>query len=65
LKSWFDASPPYPPERVQACRQPSVTVAAPDHPLASFKRRIPKAALAKHVQLVLIDRKVRYAQEAQ
>lgn len=35
---------------------PLVTVAAPDHPLASFKRRIPKAALAKHVQLVLTDR---------
>ncbi len=33
-----------------------VTVAAPDHPLASFRRRIPKAALAKHVQLVLTDR---------
>ena len=33
-----------------------VTVTAPDHPLASFKRRIPKAALAKHVQLVLTDR---------
>lgn len=33
-----------------------VTVAAPDHPLASLKRRIPKAALAKHVQLVLTDR---------
>ncbi|MEO6280102.1 LysR family transcriptional regulator [Roseateles sp.] len=33
-----------------------VTVAAPDHPLASFKRRIPKAALAKHIQLVLTDR---------
>jgi DNA-binding transcriptional LysR family regulator len=33
-----------------------VTVAAPDHPLASFKRRIPKVALAKHVQLVLTDR---------
>jgi DNA-binding transcriptional LysR family regulator len=33
-----------------------VTVAAPDHPLASFKRRIPNAALAKHVQLVLTDR---------
>jgi DNA-binding transcriptional LysR family regulator len=33
-----------------------VTVAAPDHPLASFKRRIPKAALSKHVQLVLTDR---------
>lgn len=33
-----------------------VTVAAPDHPLASFKRRIPRAALAKHVQLVLTDR---------
>lgn len=33
-----------------------VTVAAPDHPLASFKRRIQKAALAKHVQLVLTDR---------
>jgi len=33
-----------------------VTVAAPDHPLASFKGRIPKAALAKHVQLVLTDR---------
>jgi len=32
------------------------TVAAADHPLASFKRRIPKAALAKHVQLVLNDR---------
>ncbi|MDC6169380.1 LysR family transcriptional regulator [Paucibacter sp. XJ19-41] len=33
-----------------------VTVAAPDHPLASFKRRIPRAALTKHVQLVLTDR---------
>jgi DNA-binding transcriptional LysR family regulator len=33
-----------------------VTVAAPDHPLESFKRRIPNAALAKHVQLVLTDR---------
>lgn len=33
-----------------------ITVAAPDHPLAGFKRRIPKAALAKHVQLVLTDR---------
>ena len=29
-----------------------VTVAARDHPLGSFKRCIPKAALAKHVQLV-------------
>jgi len=35
---------------------PLVTVAARDHPLASFKRQIPKAALAKHVQLVLTDR---------
>jgi DNA-binding transcriptional LysR family regulator len=33
-----------------------VTVAAPDHPLTRFERRIPKAALAKHVQLVLTDR---------
>jgi DNA-binding transcriptional LysR family regulator len=33
-----------------------VTVAAPSHPLASFERRIPKAALAKHVQLMLTDR---------
>ena len=33
-----------------------VTVAAADHPLASFKRRIPKSALSKHVQLVLTDR---------
>jgi len=35
---------------------PLVTVAAPDHPLASFRRLIPKAALTKHVQLVLTDR---------
>lgn len=35
---------------------PLVMVAAPDHPLASFKRRIPKRELAKHVQLVLTDR---------
>jgi DNA-binding transcriptional LysR family regulator len=33
-----------------------VTVAAPDHPLAAFKRHISKEALAKHVQLVLTDR---------
>jgi DNA-binding transcriptional LysR family regulator len=33
-----------------------VTVAAADHPLAKFKRRIPKAALLQHVQLVLTDR---------
>ena len=33
-----------------------VTVVAPNHPLASFRRRNPKAALAKHVQLVLTGR---------
>ena len=33
-----------------------VTVAAVNHPLASFGRRIPRRALAKHVQLVLTDR---------
>ncbi len=33
-----------------------VMVAARDHPLASLKGTIPKAELAKHVQLVLTDR---------
>lgn len=33
-----------------------VTVAAPDHPLAGFKRRIPNETLAQHTQLVLTDR---------
>ncbi len=33
-----------------------VMVAAPGHPLARFKRRIPRRELAKHVQLVLTDR---------
>ena len=33
-----------------------VMVAAPSHPLASFKQRIPRRELAKHVQLVLTDR---------
>lgn len=35
---------------------PLVAVAAPDHPLASVGRRIPRHELAKHVQLVLTDR---------
>ena len=33
-----------------------VFVAAPNHPLATFRRRIPRRELAKHVQLVLTDR---------
>lgn len=33
-----------------------VMVAAPSHPLASIKGRIPRRELAKHVQLVLTDR---------
>lgn len=35
---------------------PLVMVAAPSHPLARFRGRIPKDELAKHVQLVLTDR---------
>ncbi len=35
---------------------PLIVVAAPDHPLAGFRGRIPKRELAKHVQLVLTDR---------
>ncbi|HWG65972.1 MAG TPA: LysR family transcriptional regulator [Rhodanobacteraceae bacterium] len=35
---------------------PMVRVAAPNHPLAGFRGRIPKRELAKHVQLVLTDR---------
>ncbi|MGH7049604.1 MAG: LysR family transcriptional regulator [Acetobacteraceae bacterium] len=35
---------------------PLIVVAAPDHPLAAFRGRIPKRELAKHVQLVLTDR---------
>ncbi len=35
---------------------PLVWVAAPNHPLAGFRGRIPKRELAKHVQLVLTDR---------
>lgn len=35
---------------------PLVMVAAPNHPLAGFRGRIPKRELAKHVQLVLTDR---------
>lgn len=41
-------------ERLQ--ETPLVMVAALSHPLARFKRRIPRRALAKHVQLVLTDR---------
>lgn len=33
-----------------------VVVAAKNHPLASFKGRVPKRELAKHLQLVLTDR---------
>ena len=35
---------------------PLVAVAAPDHPLAQASGRLPRHALAKHVQLVLTDR---------
>ncbi|WP_308920342.1 LysR family transcriptional regulator [Janthinobacterium sp. J1-1] len=35
---------------------PLVAVAAPDHPLARAGGRLPRHALAKHVQLVLTDR---------
>jgi len=35
---------------------PLVSVAAVSHPLAGFRRRIPKRELAKHIQLVLTDR---------
>ncbi|MBF9264495.1 LysR substrate-binding domain-containing protein [Paracidovorax cattleyae] len=35
---------------------PLVSVAAADHPLASFGQRIPRRELAKHVQFVLTDR---------
>jgi DNA-binding transcriptional LysR family regulator len=35
---------------------PLVAVAAPSHPLAGFKSRIPRHELAKYVQLVLTDR---------
>lgn len=35
---------------------PLVMVAAPSHPLARWRGRIPKRELAKHVQLVLTDR---------
>ena len=35
---------------------PLVMVAAPRHPLANFRCRIPRRDLAKHVQLVLTDR---------
>lgn len=35
-----------------------IMVAAPNHPLAAYKGSIPKAELAKHVQLVLTDRSV-------
>ncbi len=35
---------------------PLVMVAAPSHPLACWRGRIPKRELAKHVQLVLTDR---------
>ncbi|TAN12425.1 MAG: LysR family transcriptional regulator [Burkholderiaceae bacterium] len=33
-----------------------VMVAAPSHPLARFRSRIPKRELAKHIQMVLTDR---------
>jgi DNA-binding transcriptional LysR family regulator len=35
---------------------PLVSVASANHPLAAFRRRIPKLELTKHVQLVLTDR---------
>ena len=35
---------------------PSATVAAPDHPLAKIKDTVSRAAMSKHVQLVLSDR---------
>src|SRR5579862_5800875 len=35
---------------------PMVTVVAPTHPLASYKRIIPQSELQRHVQLVLTDR---------
>ena len=41
-------------ERLQGL--PMIMVAAREHPLALFKGVIPKAELAKHVQLVLTDR---------
>jgi DNA-binding transcriptional LysR family regulator len=41
-------------ERLQGV--PMIMVAAREHPLARFKGVIPKAELAKHVQLVLTDR---------
>ena len=54
------ASPvPTPPASVTTERLAEVAflmVAARDHPLASFKGTIPKAELAKHIQLVLTDR---------
>jgi DNA-binding transcriptional LysR family regulator len=35
---------------------PFVSVAAPSHPLATFRRLVPKSEVIKHVQLVLTDR---------
>jgi len=35
---------------------PLVTVVAPTHPLASYKRVVPQSELQRHVQLVLSDR---------
>lgn len=35
---------------------PLVAVAAPDHPLAQFRSRIPRHEVARHIQLVLTDR---------
>lgn len=53
------ASFPTPPQDVTAERITEVDliiVAAADHPLAAFKGPIPRAELARHVQLVLTDR---------
>jgi DNA-binding transcriptional LysR family regulator len=39
----------------------AIVVAAPSHPLAAFRGTIPKADLARHVQLVLTERSTRSA----
>jgi len=47
------------PEEVQSeplLDVPFVSVAAPSHPLATFRRVVPKSEVIKHVQLVLTDR---------
>jgi DNA-binding transcriptional LysR family regulator len=53
------ASFPTPPQGVIAehiTRIDLITVAAADHPLAAYKGSIPRAELARYVQLVLTDR---------